>query len=138
MTYLLDTNACITIINRKAPHSFELSLNHALNQGEILYVPSIAVHELWFGVARSQRAKANGYNLTQFLKSTFEILNFDSQDARIAGEIRATLARRGTPIGPYDVLIAGQALARGLTLVTANTREFSRVEGLNLVDWTRE
>ena len=64
------------------------------------------------------------------------MLSFDEEDARISGEIRAQLAKKGTPIGPYDVLIAGQALARGLTLVTANTREFSRVEGLRLVDWS--
>lgn len=136
MTYLLDSNACIAIINKKTPRQFEVSLNRALRLGEGLYVPSIGVHELWFGVAKSHRIQVNSYNLTQFLKHPFQILNFDMKDARAAGEVRAELARVGTPIGPYDVLIAGQALARGLTLVTANTREFSRVEGLRIVDWT--
>ena len=61
---------------------------------------------------------------------------FDPEDARAAAEIRADLKRKGTPIGPYDVLIAGQSLARGLTVVTANLREFERVEGLKVEDWT--
>jgi len=65
----------------------------------------------------------------------FEILDFDPEDARHAGEVRAQLALAGTPIGPYDVLIAGQALARSLTLVTHNMREFQRVVGLSIEDW---
>ena len=137
MKYLLDSNACIAIINRHSSPKFEDSLNRAMRLGESLQVPSISVHELWFGVAKSQRKAVNTHNLVQFLNSSFEVLDFNGQDSRVAGEIRAELARRGRPIGPYDVLIAGQALARGLTLVTANTREFSRVDGLKLVDWTQ-
>ena len=138
MKYLLDSNACIAIINKSVSPNFEQSLNLAMRLGESLQLPSISVHELWFGVAKSQRVAANSFNLTQFLNSSFEVLHFDGQDARVAGEIRAELARRGTPIGPYDVLIAGQALARGLTLVTANTAEFSRVPGLRTADWRSE
>jgi tRNA(fMet)-specific endonuclease VapC len=137
MSYLLDSNACIAIINRKASPQFEVSLNRAIRLGNDLNVPSIGVHELWFGVAKSRRVQVNGYNLIQFLKHPFQVLDFDRRDAAMAGEIRADLALRGTPIGPYDVLIAGQALARGLTLVTANTREFSRVVGLKLADWAQ-
>jgi tRNA(fMet)-specific endonuclease VapC len=137
MTYLLDSNACIAIINRKSSPQFEVALNSAIRLGDGLYVPSISVHELWFGVAKSHRIQVNSYNLTQFLKEPFQVLGFDGRDAHAAGEVRAELARLGTPIGPYDVLIAGQALARGLTLVTANTREFSRVDGLKLTDWTQ-
>jgi len=136
MSFLLDSNACIAIINKKATVQFETSLNDAIRSGAGLGVPSIVVHELWFGVAKSGRVQVNRHNLIQFLQAPFEVLDFDEQDAETAGEIRAQLARQGTPIGPYDVLIAGQALARGLTLVTANTREFSRVNGLSLVDWT--
>ena len=66
----------------------------------------------------------------------FPVLEFDQEDARQAGEIRAHLASKGTPIGPYDVLIAGQAKARNLTLVTHNTTEFQRVEGLRVEDWS--
>lgn len=66
----------------------------------------------------------------------FPILDFDQNDAFVAGEIRAALAAKGTPIGPYDVLIAGQAKARGLTLVTNNVGEFNRVENLQVEDWS--
>ena len=65
----------------------------------------------------------------------FSVLEFDQEDARHAGEVRAHLASKGTPIGPYDVLIAGQARARKLTLVTHNTTEFQRVPGLKVEDW---
>jgi tRNA(fMet)-specific endonuclease VapC len=65
----------------------------------------------------------------------FTVLEADQDDARHAGEIRAQLASRGTPTGPYDVLIAGQARARKLTLVTHNTTEFTRVQGLKVEDW---
>jgi tRNA(fMet)-specific endonuclease VapC len=136
MAYLLDSNICIAIINKNAPPRFNAALNQALQSDEELFVSAIAVHELWYGAAKSQRQKANSHNLTEFLSDPFKILSFDADDARRAGEIRAFLARRGTPIGPYDVLIAGQALARGLTLVTANTREFARVDGLTLANWT--
>jgi len=137
MKYLLDSNACIAIINKNASAAFEQSLNLAMRLGDSLQLPSISVHELWFGVSKSPRFIANSHNLIQILNASFEVLDFDGRDARVAGEIRSELARRGTPIGPYDVMIAGQALARGLTLVTANTREFSRVEGLKLADWTQ-
>jgi tRNA(fMet)-specific endonuclease VapC len=68
-------------------------------------------------------------------KLRFEVLDFDREDARQAGEVRAQLALQGQPIGPYDILIAGQALARGLTLVTHNVGEFGRVGGLKIEDW---
>lgn len=74
----------------------------------------------------------------RLLFTDLEILDLEREDARAAGEIRAELARRGTPIGPYDVLIAGQAMARGLPLVTNNTAEFERVAGLRLEDWTKD
>jgi tRNA(fMet)-specific endonuclease VapC len=93
---------------------------------------SIVAHELFFGAFRSQRVKEN---LAVVEALEFEILDFDREDAKQAGMIRAALAAAGTPIGPYDVLIAGQALARGLTLLTHNMREFKRVEGLKLEDW---
>lgn len=79
---------------------------------------------------------SNTQKLNAFLRKYVSVLDFDEDDAKAAAEIRAELAQRGTPIGPYDVLIAGQALVRGLTLVTANTREFSRVAELKLVDWS--
>lgn len=136
MKYLFDSNLCIAIMNGTA-QGVAASLDRAIQAGSEFYLPSIAVYELWFGVAKSQQVQANTRKLQEFLHSSVTLLDFNGEDARQAGEIRADLARRGTPIGPYDVLIAGQALARGLTLVTANTREFSRVDRLKLVDWTR-
>jgi tRNA(fMet)-specific endonuclease VapC len=93
------------------------------------------LHELWYGVAKSSRPEANAAALVSFLNLALERWPFDEDDAREAGEIRAALARAGTPIGPYDALIAGQARRRGAILVTANQREFARVPGLKTEDW---
>ena len=89
-------------------------------------------HELYFGAFRGQRAAGN---LARVEALPFEILDFDREDARRAGELRAVLATAGTPIAPYDVLIAGQAIARGMTLITRNTREFKRVGAIAVEDW---
>jgi tRNA(fMet)-specific endonuclease VapC len=124
-------------MNGVTPTKAGLALNRAIFVESELWIPAIVVHELWFGVAKSSRKQQNADRLKEFLTEPFRVVDFTPEDARIAGEIRAELARRGTPIGPYDVLIAGQALARDLTVVTANTREFSRVDGLKLVDWTK-
>ncbi len=90
------------------------------------------MRELFFGAFRSQRTAPN---LGRVEGLQFEIVGFDQDDSRQAGAVRATLAAAGTPIGPYDALIAGQAQARGLILVTRNTGEFSRVPGLRIEDW---
>jgi tRNA(fMet)-specific endonuclease VapC len=87
---------------------------------------------LFYGAFKSRRA---AQNLALIDALQFEVLEFDKEDARQAGEIRALLASEGTPIGPYDVLIAGQALAREMILVTRNTQEFGRVIGLQIEDW---
>lgn len=96
---------------------------------------SIVAHELYFGAYKSSRVDYNLETL-RLVFSDFEVIDFDREDARVAGEIRAKLNRAGSPIGPYDVLIAGQAKARDLILVTNNVREFERVEGLRVEDWT--
>ena len=93
---------------------------------------AIAAHELFFGACKSQRT---AYNVGRVDRLQFEIVEFDQEDSRQAGAIRATLAAAGTPLGPYDVLIAGQARARDLILITHNTGEFSRVDGLRIEDW---
>ena len=95
-------------------------------------VPAIVVHELYYGAYRSMRVAAN---LARVKNIRFAVLDFDAEDARRAGVVRASLKATGTPIGPYDVLIAGQALARNLILVTHNIREFGRVTGLIVEDW---
>ncbi len=91
--------------------------------------------ELWYGIANSRRQQHSIETLAGFLAGPIQVLNFDADDAREAGDIRAALAQAGTPIGPYDVLIAAQARRRGATLVTANAREFARVPGLKTEDW---
>jgi tRNA(fMet)-specific endonuclease VapC len=134
--YLLDSNICIATMNQMASTKARAALNMAIASGSELYISSIVAFELWFGVSKSLHVQANANRVVEFLTEPFRVLAFDTEDAGKAGEIRAELARQGTPIGPYDVLIAGQAVARGLTLVTANMREFSRVDGLKILDWT--
>lgn len=93
---------------------------------------TIVLQELYFGAFKSGRVKTNVRRAEQL---PFPVIEFMADDAIVAGEIRDDLRRKGTPIGPYDVLIAAQALARDLTLVTRNTREFGRVDGLRVEDW---
>ncbi|MEN9314274.1 MAG: hypothetical protein RIS35_667 [Pseudomonadota bacterium] len=129
MRYLLDANAVIAALNEPSgPVSRHL---HALAPADV-GVSVIVMHELYFGAFKSQRVERN---LTLVDALRFEVLVLDTEDARHAGEIRARLARQGTPIGAYDILIAGQARARGLTLVTRNVREFERVPGLQVENW---
>lgn len=103
--------------------------------GDEIFVSSIALFELWHGVGRSIQVERSAERLVVF-RDSVRILSFDEEDARVAGAIEADLRARGTPIGAYDVLMAGQAIHRGVTLVTANVREFSRVQGLQWEDWT--
>jgi tRNA(fMet)-specific endonuclease VapC len=88
-----------------------------------------------FGIAKSDRREHSERLLERFLGLGIDVLPFDAEDAAHAGDIRALLESKGTPIGPYDCLIAAQARRRGATLVTLNTREFSRVSGLMVADW---
>jgi tRNA(fMet)-specific endonuclease VapC len=133
VSYLLDTNACIAIINGRPP-SVRHRLRSALARGEPVAVSSVALFELWYGVAKSVRAAANSERLAVFL-APLETLPFDADDARAAGAVRAALEQAGTPIGAYDTLLAGQAVRRGLMLVTANVAEFARVSGLSWQNW---
>ena len=97
---------------------------------------SVVLYELWYGVARSERRRDNAERLRIFLSGKIDVVPFDEQDAVTAGDLRATLEAAGTPIGPYDLLIAAQALRSRATLVTANISEFARVRGLVWQDWT--
>lgn len=133
MAWLLDTNAVIALVTRRSDAL--LRRVEAMAPGA-LALSSIVAHELYFGAYRSQKIEFNLETL-RLLFADLVILDLDQEDARTAGEIRAALARQGTPIGPYDVLIAGQAKARGLTLVTSNLSGFQRVDGLKLEDWTQ-
>lgn len=136
MTYLLDTNACIALINGTPPRVRD-QLESALDGGDTVATSAIVVYELWYGVAKSARPDANTRRLRSFLSGPVRLLPFDDEDARHAGAVRAQLEAAGKPVGAYDVLIAAQALRHQLTLVTANVREFSRIRGLAWKDWAR-
>jgi tRNA(fMet)-specific endonuclease VapC len=131
MRYLLDTNTLIAILNDQRSKPSKRLRRH---EPADVVTSSIVIHELYFGAFKSGRPVDNVARLDQLQIQT---LALDREDARSAGEIRAVLKKAGTPIGPYDILIAGQARARGLVLVTNNTGEFSRVGGLQIEDWHR-
>ncbi|AZN96020.1 type II toxin-antitoxin system VapC family toxin [Mesorhizobium sp. M9A.F.Ca.ET.002.03.1.2] len=128
MIYLLDTNAVIAIMKGDA----DLQARLKPYRPQDFALSAIVVHELYYGAQKSQR-KAD--NLARIEALQFPVLEFDREDARHAGEIRATLATSGTPIGPYDALIGGQARARNLTLITRNAREFERIKNLTIETW---
>ena len=132
MDLLLDTNICIYLIKRKPPSV--LKRFDALEAGT-LAVSSITVAELEFGVQKSQYPSQNQQALEQFLLPLM-ILDFDHKAARAYGKIRAWLESRGKTIGALDMLIAAHALSEGLPLATNNAREFSRVPGLKVLNWT--
>lgn len=136
MNYLLDTNACIALINGK-PASVRNRLQKAATGDSQVFVSSVALFELWYGVAKSAREEFNTERLETFLAGPIRVLPFEDEDARAAGWVRAALEVSGKPIGAYDVLLAGQALKHQLTLVTANVSEFSRVKGLVWQDWAK-
>jgi tRNA(fMet)-specific endonuclease VapC len=136
LDYLLDTNACIAVING-APAPVRARLRKAVDDDAKVSVSSLVTFELWHWAARSARPELNEKRVTTFLCGPLTVLPFEEEDSRIAGSIRAALEELGKPIGAYDLLIAGQALSRGLTLVTANIKEFSRVKGLSWQDWAK-
>lgn len=131
MTYLLDTNICIYLIKRRPPEVRERFAR--LSYGD-LCLSSITVAELEYGVAKSAAPEKNAAAL-QALLLPLEIVPFDAAAAACYGTLRADLERRGEVIGGMDMLIAAQALAAGLVLVTNNMREFTRVAGLRCENW---
>jgi tRNA(fMet)-specific endonuclease VapC len=137
VTYLLDTNAVIALLTNRRPAVRE-RLRRAVAAGDTIVVSSIGLFELWYGVARSGRPQENAERLRAFLAGDVSVWPFESEDAATAGAVRAALEAAGTPIGAYDLLIAGQALRTGATLVTANVSEFARVAGLAWQDWASD
>jgi tRNA(fMet)-specific endonuclease VapC len=134
--YSLDTNVCIDLI-RGTSVSVRRRFKEVLTEGSVLCVSSVVLHELWYGVAKSGQRERNTERLQTFLSGPFEILDWDDADARAAGEVRAQVEQDGYTIGAYDSLIAAQAVRRGIPVVTANTKEFKRVDGLDWEDWAR-
>ncbi|OWV85587.1 pilus assembly protein [Rhizobium sp. R635] len=132
ITHLIDTNAVIALIGRKS----EMLLARVMGSDEgSIGLSSIVMHELYYGAYKSAKISYNLETLRLFL-ADFPAVGFEREDALAAGEIRAALAAKGTPIGPYDVLIAAQARSRDLVLITNNVGEFRRVDGLRVEDWT--
>jgi tRNA(fMet)-specific endonuclease VapC len=127
--FLLDTNAVIALLKT---NDSAVRRRIRENSPKDVFISTVVMFELYFGAYRSARVQRNLELLENILLPKLE---FDSGDAMAAGQIRAILEEAGTPIGPYDVLIAGQALSRGMCLVTRNTREFQRVAGLQVTDW---
>ena len=131
MRYLLDTNTCIRYISGRAPNLLEIFHSKAFAD---IVISSVTKAEMYFGSQKSQSPERSRAIQDEFFRN-FDRLPFDDEAAEEYGSIRAYLERRGTPIGPHDKLLAATARARGLIVVTHNTREFIRVPGLNIEDW---
>lgn len=128
MTFSLDANTVIALFKGHKQVWKNIERHSPLD----CVISSVVMHELYFGAFNSARVQEN---LDRIAALRFEIVDFDREDARVSGEIRAVLRRVGKPIGPLDTLIAGQALARGFTVVTRNADEFSRVDRLLHENW---
>lgn len=130
--YLLDTNICIYAIKKKSEALLEKLARNVENG---ILISSLTVAELEFGVSNSNFPEKNRFSLLEFL-SIFTILDFRETDAIPYGEIKTCLRKKGTIIGPIDLLLAAQALSNDLVFVTNNTKEFSRIENLIIEDWS--
>ncbi len=130
LRYALDTNLCIRVLRDRPPEARE-RFNAT---SDSLSISTVVLTELLVGARKSDRPEHNLASVERFA-DRLEVLQFDAAAADHAADIRARLESRGSPIGAYDVLIAGHARSRGLVLVTGNLREFQRVEGLRCEDW---
>jgi len=133
MNYLLDTNTCIYIINKKPPSVIK---RIQTKQPEQIAISTITQAELEYGIARSKNVDQNRIALLEFL-FPFLLIDFDQMAAVQYGLIRASLEAQGKPIGPMDMLLAAQAKSMDLILVTNNEKEFRRIEGLKLENWAK-
>jgi tRNA(fMet)-specific endonuclease VapC len=136
VTLALDTSVFVDLVRGRGP-TIRGRLDAAILVGETLVTSLIVYHELQFGVAASRDPVGQAQNVADVLEGV-DIEPLTENDAVVAAQVRASLKRQGRPIGPYDALIAGQALARGWTLVTSNVREFERVAGLDVRNWAEE
>ena len=134
MSYLLDTSTCIAMLRDK-PSVVRRRALDAASRSQSLLVSSIVLHELWYGVYNSAHIEKNEHALRGFMGGNVEMIEFDVEDARIAGEIRAELEKKGRVIGPYDTLIAAQCLRYNLVLVTTDIKDFGRVTDLRWENW---
>jgi tRNA(fMet)-specific endonuclease VapC len=137
VSYLLDSSAAIDLI-RGHDLTCRAAFADAVARGRRIALATIALLELRVGVAKSADPARNKVLLDELLAGPVEVWPFDLDDVAEAALVRVELERAGLGIGPYDTLIAGQARARGLTVVASNLREFARVPGLATVDWSKE
>lgn len=139
MAWLLDTNTCIYLLTGKHPDYQRniLARLDSLPRNERPAISSVVLSELQYGVRKSRWRKTNQTLLDEFLLD-FDLIDYGTGAAIFYGDLRADLEKRGKPIGPMDMMIAAHALSLGATLVTHNTKEFSRVKGLRLADWAVE
>lgn len=128
--YILDTNTLIYFFKGIGNVADKLLAASPKDIG----IPAVVIYELEYGIARSTSPKKRMKQLEE-LFSLVEVLPFGNEEAKTSATIRASLEKKGTPIGPYDVLIAGTALSKQGILVTSNTKEFSRVSRLKIIDW---
>jgi tRNA(fMet)-specific endonuclease VapC len=130
--YLLDTNICIYAINRKPDNVLSIIKEKSIMG---LYISSITLAELEYGIENSLQQEKNRIALLKFI-SIFNVLNFDDDDAISYGKLKSRLKRTGKLIGPLDMLLAAQALSKDMIFVTNNASEFERIEGLQIEDWS--
>lgn len=134
MKFLLDTNAWIKLLN---PHPSPVKQRIAASNPSEIMMCSVVKAELYFGAYKSTQQTTN-LKLLAKLFAEFKSLSFTDEAAEVCGKIRAQLTKMGTPIGPYDLQIAGIALINNLVLVTHNLKEFSRIADLRIEDWEQE
>jgi tRNA(fMet)-specific endonuclease VapC len=130
--YLLDTNICIFLIKKKNQQLIE-KLKKNYNKG--IFISTLTLAELEFGVENSDHKEKNRISLIEFL-TIFEILNFEQKDTQAFGRIKSDLRKSGKMIGAMDALLAAQSISRNLIFVTNNTKEFERIKNLSIEDWT--
>jgi tRNA(fMet)-specific endonuclease VapC len=130
--YLLDTNICIYAINRKPDNVLSIIKEKSIMG---LYISSITLAELEYGIENSLQQEKNRIALLKFI-SIFNVLNFDDDDAISYGKLKSRLKRTGKLISPLDMLLAAQALSKDMIFVTNNASEFERIEGLQIEDWS--
>ncbi len=132
--FCLDTDVVISIMTGSRPH-WVSRIEIEIRARTVILLPVVVLYELLCAAEKSGFGERNRARINDFLTGPFDIPDFTPADSAEAAQIRAHLARSGTPIGPYDVLIAAQARRRGARLVTGNAREFARVPGLVVEDW---
>ena len=136
MSYLVDTDVCIAMLRGRSSW-VRRRLEETLSRNELVFTSAVTRFELWSGIEMGDGRPAQVEDLED-LGRLVPVLPWVDGDARVAAKVRAALRRQGTAIGPYDLLIGAQALARGLTLVTNNAREFGRIEGLRTANWLNQ